>query len=180
MDGKCCWWKHYMTSCLPFWWKIKYRPSFWWSCWSISEELVKQCRSETLVWWGSLTKCHSGKKGEEEEAVSPVVIKILPCSHNLHSFIQFTNCFVPNLLVKSQITFLHYTSNFTFFTWEKAQCTKINVRINLWHIREAISKLFPLQLTPIHVHFTKEVVLMSQSSWYCIQKCCFPRSFQTK
>lgn len=33
---------------------------------------------------------------------------------------------------------------------------------------------------PIHVHFTKEVFFMSQASWYCIQKCCFPRSFQTK
>lgn len=101
--------------------------------------------------------------------------------HYLHLLIQFISCFVPNVTQKlQQITLLHYTSRFIFFTWEEAQCTRINIEMNLWHIREAISELFSLQLTPIHIHFTKEVFFMSQSSWHCIQKCCFPRSFQTK
>lgn len=61
------------------------------------------------------------------------------------------------------MTLLHYINNL-FLHKRKHSTQKINVEINLWHIREAIPELFPLQLTSIHVHFTKEVAFMCQSS----------------
>lgn len=107
----------------------------------------------------------------KEAGVSSVGIKILLLLTHFFSLMHIINCLTLNLLLKlqncSQSTIVHYNRNFHFFfflTQEEVQHTETNEEINLWYIREAVSKLFLLQMTAVHIYFSKETVFMSQSS----------------
>lgn len=104
-------------------------------------------------------------KREEEDAVSPVVIQLLPLLaqpsfvHTVHQLLC-TSFATEN---HRQMT-THFANSFASFTRKEAECTQPTAETNLWHVREAISELLLLQLPPVHVHFTKELVFMVQSS----------------